>query len=458
MMVELGTNGLDPEQRQNILRFVELYSARVGDAHADSAKAQHGITTHAEDVTRMLALQAAFVSAPFFRPANVWPWLQTSTERTITMRIWFTNGLSNTRDAILMIKEDPKARALTLIGSHVNPDNPVRKVCHIFLAEPTSLIGADYANWIYNTALRERVDLIVVQRQPHSLWPARARFSDAGIRLLFAAAPEVLQLLDDKRAFQRDLDCPDLAAAGVFNHAAIPFSDLADLDAAHEALVRSGLTPYGLCVKPVTGMFGAGFRRLEEGGNDFARLMSSDPEDLFRISLEAFRLALGKATKPPRMILMPYLPGPERSVDFVAHEGELIAAVSRLKAGLHQILEIAGPAIDIARVLARRYGLNGQCNLQTREMDGQQMVLEINARMSGGMSMACLAGVNLPLLSVLSAAGLSYPRPTGLLDGLVVAMIEKAQVVARDQVTDDPLIAATPPPPGQSLEGIMGFR
>jgi len=350
------------------------------------------------------------------------------------MKVWFTKGLSNTLDAVSLIKNDPSGSGIAILGSHVDPHHPLQAVCTEFLVEPAQINGAEYAGWVHETALRRNVDLIVVQRKRRSLWSERARFTSAGMKLQLPAAPEVLDLLDNKLAFQRDLDLPELAAAGVFGHVALPFADLAEFDAARELLQTQVDARYGLCVKPTVGTFGSGFRRIELDGKDFERMMSPDPEDLFRISLDGFRLALARAGRPREMLLMPYLPGPERSIDFVSRDGELIVAVARVKSVKHQVLEVAGPAIEIARRLARRYGLNGLCNLQTREIDGRQVILEINARMSGGMSMACLAGVNLPLLSILSEAGLPFPRPVNLRDGTVVAMVETARVIAAAQV------------------------
>ena len=348
------------------------------------------------------------------------------------MKVWFTKGLSNTVDAMAMIANDPLGRKMSILGSHVEAIQPLRAAWPQFLVEPRALKGREYADWVYDTAVQHKVDLIIAQRQPRSLWPERARFADAGIHLLVPATPQVLDILDDKLLFQNDLAHAELSEAGVFGHAAIPFSNVAEFDAGRDQLVASGKAIYGVCVKPVTGIFGSGFRRIDEDGNDFDRLVSTDQEDLYRISLDGFRLALSRATELRQMIVMPYLPGLERSVDFVAHQGQMIAGVARVKTGKHQVLEVAVPAIEIARVLARRSGLNGQCNLQTREIDGRQVVLEINARMSGGMAMACLAGVNLPLLAVLSAAGLPYPDPAGLIGNLLVGMIEQARILNSD--------------------------
>lgn len=327
------------------------------------------------------------------------------------MKIWFTKGLSNTRDAISLIKSDPMGQGLTLVASHLDPAAPVAEVADEFLVEPKTISDSAYAAWVLSEAIARNVDLVVGQRRPVALHMARDRFAAAGIRLSIPADPQTLRLLDSKLLFQRDI-----AKADVPCHAAVPFSDLDGFNAARVALRDTEEARHGLCVKPVSGIFGAGFRRIIEGADDLAYMLSSDPEDAFKISLDGFRSLLERSSKREPMILMPYLPGLERSVDFVARDGELLCAVARRKEDRDRILETTGPSIEAARVLARRYKLDGMCNLQTRDCDGREVVLEINARMSGGMVMACEAGVNLPLLSVMAQLGQdlgAFPAPRG---------------------------------------------
>lgn len=343
-------------------------------------------------------------------------------------KIWFTGGLSNTGDAISMILTDPAAHGLSLLASHADANNPVRETADAFVHEPSGLPDAAYAEWVLETALRHDVALILVQRYPAAVWAARASFAANGIRLQVAAAPDVRELLDDKIAFQADIAAPEVAQAGVVGHPSCPFRTLAEFDKAWAAMTDGAAPGHMLCAKPARSIFGAGFRRIEAGADDMARILSTDPQAGFRISLGAYRAALAGAAAPVRQMLMPYLPGLERSVDFVARHGRLLCAVVRVKLGGVQRLETSGPAVGMARALAARYRLDGMCNLQTREdADGREAVLEINPRMSGGMSKACLAGVNLPLMALL--AGLD--RDLSGLGSPVEGRLVRSQTVAR---------------------------
>ncbi len=342
------------------------------------------------------------------------------------MRIWYTKGFGNTAEAIRLIRADPAGAGFTLVAGHTDPGNPVARAAHAFIREPERE-GAAYADWLLRTARRRGIGHVVVQRHPSAVAAARGRFAAAGIGLSVAATPEVLALLADKHAFQTDLARPEVMAAGVHGHRAIPFSSVAEFDAATEELRPAA--PHGLCVKPVRGIYGSGFRRIEEDDRDLERILSADPANFYRLSRRAFRAALASARKVPRMILMPYLPGVERSVDFAASRGRVLAAVCRVKKGGGQRIELKGPSIEAARVLAARYRLDGMNNLQTRECDGAQVVLEINPRMSGGMAMACLSGLNLPLIALLGGLGRSVeglPRPRG---GLMVGMARRAAIL-----------------------------
>ncbi|MDT1893169.1 carbamoyl-phosphate synthase large chain, partial [Acinetobacter baumannii] len=83
-------------------------------------------------------------------------------------------------------------------------------------------------------------------------------------------------------------------------------------------------------------------------------------------------------------VLMPYLPGPEYSVDMVVSQGTVLAAIGRRKEGVLQYLENEGEAIELAINCARLMNADGMVNVQTRHnAEGKPLLLEINMRPSG---------------------------------------------------------------------------
>ena len=109
---------------------------------------------------------------------------------------------------------------------------------------------------------------------------------------------------------------------------------------------------------------------------------------------------------------MQYLPGPERSVDCLAHDGELVCCVVRRKPmGIEggQMLE-DNPAIEeTVRRLTRHFRLGGVFNIQFRDDAGTPYLLEINPRLSGGLHYACSVRRRVPVLG--GALALGRPRP-----------------------------------------------
>jgi hypothetical protein len=336
--------------------------------------------------------------------------------------VWFTKGLRNTVEAITMIRTDPLGAGLRLVGSHTDPDHAVLHAGHAGWSEPVDVDDATYPAWVLDKAVAEGVDLVVAQRRSAVFGPWRQRFAEAGVRLSVPASAEVIDRLDRKDLFSQDME-----ALGVPVAATRPFEDVEGFDAAVAALAQDPRAlAHGLCFKPVRGIYGSGFRILR-AGDEFERLMKIGNLD---IDPDVFRAFLAATAHPRPMILMSLLPGVERSVDFVAHNGVFVAGVARRKEGRDQVLEAEGPSIDIARRLASVYQLHGVCNLQTKEAGGVPHVLEINPRMSGGFSMACLSGVKLPLWHVLLELGLAsvadVPPPVG---NLRVTRRDVAQVV-----------------------------
>lgn len=321
------------------------------------------------------------------------------------MRVWFNKGLSSTADALAVIRDSDRRRRLTLIASHTEIETAVAVFADRFFPEPADPgDDAAYVAWCLDRCRVEGVGLLVAQRRREALSARRAAFAAAGVRLSVMADPAVLALVERKDALYTDLAGLDLPAP-VPPHRVV--RTLAEFDRAVADL--SAVAP-SLCVKPCAGIFGAGFRILEREGDDLARLLDGGLPQ--RMGLDAFRGVLDASTQDRPLLVMVTLPGVERSVDVLAHQGRLVCAVARAKAasGVVQALETDGPSIDMAALLVGRYRLDGLFNLQTKEWEGRPYLLEINSRMSGGIAFSCRAGVALPYWAVMLAAGFARPE------------------------------------------------
>lgn len=306
------------------------------------------------------------------------------------MRILFNHHISGAADVIELMR---LARPdLFVIATHERADTPIRLVTDRFLPEPTEtrmMTPEAYADWLLGIAVVENADLVIPYRRRDELAQFRDRFAARGVQLLTAADEGTMRLLEDKPKF---LD--RMTDKGV---QVTPFRLFQGLEE-YERLRRAGDLfpdhPGGLCVKPASGIYGAGFRILRERISDrtpFSALSAIElPEPAFRATLAALPGA-------EKMMLMPLLPGPERSVDFACHQGRLLGTVTREKSLTSQKLYHDPYGEQLAALIASTFQLTGVLNFQTMEdAAGTPRLLEVNSRTSGGVGMTQLTNVNLP--------------------------------------------------------------
>lgn len=316
---------------------------------------------------------------------------------TRSRRIWFSRGLSNVTDIARTVD---RTGGLEILVSHTEADFPGFAFADRHWVEPAGLYRArGFADYALKKCQELGIDLLWPGKGAPEIMARKAEFDAAGIRTLLTSDAAVHALLDDKAAFYRDLAGTDLPIPEW-----IEFSTLAEFDDAWATL-----RPFvpSLCVKPTVSIFALGFRQIVEDNDDWGRFVSNEP---YKIGLDEFRRLLASTHKHRPFMLMRTLEGDERSVDCVAHDGHLVAAVSRVKRGRTQHIETDHAAIQIARALVERYRLNGVVNVQTKDHQGKPYILEVNPRMSGGTLYSCQTGLHLPYWAMMLALGDASPE------------------------------------------------
>jgi len=319
------------------------------------------------------------------------------------LRIWFNRTYATNSHVIAMLRANPDGRAVHVIGTHPDPDSPVLAACDEWALEP-ELEAGEYVAWALQFAREHAVEVMIPRLHMAELAEARAEFAAAGTRLLCADAPTV-RLFADKAAAYR--------AAADDGLPVPPFRvvrDSAGLRAAHAEFARIA---EWVCMKPTSGVGGNGYRRLTTAPPslaDFAGEVSS------RVQLEdvcrALDAAAADGTTCPELMVMPYLDGPEISVDVVATAaGEPLVAIGRGRSRRRRLIVDDVPAREIAELLTRTHRVSYLSNTQVRYWQGpddpapRAYLLELNTRISGGLFQTALAGVNLPWAAVRLALG-----------------------------------------------------
>ncbi len=319
--------------------------------------------------------------------------------------------------------------------SHSDPNNVMMGTAARRVTEPRGLLGNAYVDWLLDTVKRERPEVFIVGKEAGAVAERRADFGALGTQALTVADAPTLRHLDRKNEFLRDWDTAILPIP-----AWTTFHDLAGFEAGVSELQAHpdflpGVTR--LCVKPARGIYAAGFRVLTEG-RDLGSFLKGE---LYQMSHDEARRLFAQPEQEgdtlPTMLLMHTLEGAERSVDCVAWQGELAAAVVRRKLpdSGPQLIEDCPDLLAAARQIARKYHLSGIFNFQTKDAQlpsGERVpnMLEINARASGGLRYSMAAGINFASLAARLALGElnpeDAPKPR---TGIRVAEVKTARVL-----------------------------
>lgn len=326
--------------------------------------------------------------------------------------IWFLEGQSSQREVILGAREALPA-GVTIYASHRQDRPEITGHADVSLREPQE----DQAriDWVLETALRERIKVVLAGRLGAVFEARRADFEAAGLVLVTGATSmDTFAKVDDKSLFTAEAERARLACVP-----AITVSDEAQLVAAYELLAARG----EVCIKPVVGIYGQGFWRFNPEADLFRCLANPDARE---VNFEAYRQLYQTRADRPAMLVMPYMPGSECSVDMVCEAGKVVAWVGRRKQGVHQTFERESAAVALAIKAAEHFACDGIVNVQTRDdAHGVPHLLEINPRYSGGIGYTRATGVNLPGIFATRRLGLAEPLQAWV-DGVRVKPITVA--------------------------------
>lgn len=307
-----------------------------------------------------------------------------------TPTVWFNKYLSNTWEVLALLREARSPGEVRLLGSHPRPTYRGRHFADAFEPEPGGLGPDAYVEFCLDFARRHGVRLFVPGRKVVPIVRAAGRFAALGTTVLAAGDVEAMALVNDKARTYAALE-----GAGV------PLPDYAlvrDEATFDDAYPRLRARHPMLCYKPAVSIFGLGFRILSANG----------PADgPYHITPDGGRREIGARRR--ETLLMQYLPGPERSVDCLARDGQLVRCVVRRKEPGGQVIEDRPDLVEAVRRLTVRFRLTHLFNVQFRDGGGRSYLLEINPRMSGGLPLACRSGVVLPYWALRLALGTATP-------------------------------------------------
>lgn len=323
----------------------------------------------------------------------------------MALTIWFNRTYATTYWVLDMLRNNPSGQPVRILATHVDDSSPVMAAADKTEPEP-DLIGDDYVDWALTFCRRHAVDVFVPRLNMLDIARRVEEFSAIGVAVLTSRAAAI-EVLADKGATYRSaqrcgIPVPPWRLADTAQEFKAAYAELRDELAAGERI----------CMKPTVGVGAEGFRILDDRPISVRDLLAPPaPRASLREVVAAIAAARRAGQQTPTFMLLPYLDGPEVSVDCLSRSGQLLAAVPRSKQARRSAIVDDPAAVAIAERVVSTHRLSYLTNTQTRNWRGEPVLLETNTRMSGGLFQTMTTGANLAWAAVQLALGLEVALP-----------------------------------------------
>lgn len=303
------------------------------------------------------------------------------------VNVWLNHWFSTARNIIELIKDNNPE--IQIIGSNENELSVIKSVCDEWYKEPL-LKDEKYVEFCLDFCIEHNVDVFIPRREMLRISQQKKRFEEIGVRVMIDDF-EIVSVLNHKEAaydyFKRN-------KIGIVPDYYIVTTS-ADFLSAYEMLQQKYKQ---VCFKFSRDEGGKSFRLIDNQRKGYSALFKKQNT---RMTLDAVMEALSERTTFAPIMIMPFLPDEEISVDCLETEQGLITLPRVKGINKYEILRYDKEIIDLCETFQRNAGLKCPYNIQFKYLDGVPYFLEVNTRMSGGIHMACFAsGVNIPRIAL----------------------------------------------------------
>ncbi|RFU69039.1 carbamoyl-phosphate synthase large subunit [Peribacillus saganii] len=338
-------------------------------------------------------------------------------------RIWFNRWFSTAYHFMEAINNNPDGFEFEIYGTHPIKDTVYFEICDYYEVEPV-LEGAEYIEYCLDFCRRHLIDVFVPYHYALEISEDLARFTEIGTRVLVCEDFGLMDTMSHKGKLYESFQENDLSSF-VPDYRIV--RNAGEFQEAYRMIMNKGKK---VCFKPANGRGGAGFRVVTES--------ESTVEDLFgpishEITYSNALKILSSVSSFEELMVLEYLEDAEYSIDCLAYNGQLLAAVPRKKvSGRIRKLEAVPELLELANRVNSIYQIPYVYNIQVKYSQGIPKLLEINPRMSGGLHISCLSGVNFPYLAVklLLAGFADVPFPKL---GIAATHIEQSVMLSKEE-------------------------
>lgn len=302
--------------------------------------------------------------------------------------IWLMEGLSSQREMVIGTKQwvtaSNNSNNITVIASHSQDRPEITSFADISLKEPIEL--KDKLDFISQINKIYHINYIHVGKNCLFYEKIRNEIEQLGITLITGAvSTDSFHLADNKWAFTNKLQAENIAV--------VP-AKLVETIVELSYTIDEMSQKYPICVKPNNGIYGIGFWRLN---NEPPASKKYFAPELFQMNTDLYLTIMAQKDNFKPLLVMPYFPGKECSIDMIVCQGQTLQSIGRRKVNGYQELFDQGEEIIMAKKCAEILNCDGLVNVQTKEdAHGKIHILEANLRPSGGFGYSAIAGINLP--------------------------------------------------------------
>lgn len=325
------------------------------------------------------------------------------------LKIWLTRAGASKVHTIDMLRNNPEGEDVTIFASRPDPTGPaLSRADHVFSEPDWDTSDFGYAQFALDQVRRHRIDVLFPSCRMKALAPYREDFSRLGCHLMVAASEDVARVTDSKTDTYKAA-----AALGIPVPMYFRVSSSVEFRDAVWAVQKAG---HRACVKPDTGWSAGGFRIIDDTEPSLESVFdTAEPT----VRLEEYAQILVRAADRGHdvspLIVLPYLGGPETSIDCLSdYDGRILASVARAKDGVYRRFVEDVRVKEIAHTLVESLPLAGLSNVQTRNLNGQPVLLEVNPRPSAGLFHTRHTGINMyweAIRLMRSGVDITVPHP-----------------------------------------------
>lgn len=318
------------------------------------------------------------------------------------MRVWWNHWFSTAYRLIELLRQGciENNIDITIIGSNKSEKCVYKAVCDEFYVEPNNISDDDYVEWCHKFCEEHHIDVFVPRRCLEEITFSSLAFSLQGVKLLADSRNYLVSLFNDKqrtREFFEEYNICKVPEMYIVN-------TISEFEKAYKMLKEHNPDDR-VCIKYNKDEGAVSFRVIDDVVDNIKSLRIGVG---LKISYQHALEILGSVDKFDDLIVMPYLSGPEISVDSLLTKQGFIG-ITRYKVGSRGTqIEYNPEFYEIAKKVAEISGLKMPYNVQLRKHNDEWYLLEVNTRMAGGTHKSCLTGINIPYIAFCELLGIPY--------------------------------------------------